>query len=144
MMMQGSRFKGRILLARTWAHPQWFPGAFFFPFSFLFHFSKIFAYSFNAFRAIQNTKLQIRRLWYQLKWERIHIWETKMYARWGSGLKPYSRDLDAQVYAPKCFSALFLFSGSDFHAENDMDARSILITSLGWWKWCRSTTYGWS
>ena len=38
----------------------------------------------------------------------------------------------------------FLFQVRTFLNEDDMDARSILITSLGWWKWRRSITYEWS
>ena len=55
----------------------------------------------------------------------------KMQARRKLGLKPYSKHLGTHTVAPKCFYAPFLFKIQIFPNENEMDARSILITSSG-------------
>ena len=90
VMTRGLSIKGWILLAGTWAHPQWRPSALSFLFSFSSPSGKVFAYSFDAFYAIQNAKLRIRGSWYQLIWREIWIWEAKCMRdeNWGRNPTP--------------------------------------------------------
>ena len=114
----------------TWAHPQRRPGAV----SFLFRFSSrsgnVFVYSFGAFRDSECKVIDPRVLIPTYMKRNLDLGD-KMQAGQKPGSKPNSWDLGAHTVAPKCFFCTFLFQVWIFPNENEMDTRSILITSSG-------------
>ena len=110
-MTRGSKLNGWILLAETWAHPQWCPSALSIFLFFSFPFGNVFVYLFDSFHDLE-CKFTDPRALISTYMKKDSYLRNKMQVIRKTGSKPNSWDLGAHTVAPKCFSALFLFFSS--------------------------------
>ena len=111
VMTRGSKLKGWLPLAETWAHPQWRPSTLSIFLFFSFPFGNVFAYLFNSFHDLECKFTDPRALISIYKKKEPYL-RNKMQIIRKTGSKPNSWDLGSHTVAPKCFSTLFPFFSS--------------------------------